>query len=234
MPASPAADPSGALTLRGLDIAVPDRDHGWRPLLTVPAFELEAGASLGIEGGSGAGKTTLLHVLAGIAAPRAGHVAWGATDLAALPAPARDAWRRRHVGMVFQDFHLVEGLGSLANILLPALFARARATAAERAAAMALLDRLGLRGDAADVAALSRGERQRVALARALLFRPPVLIADEPTASLDAEAAAMVGDLLVGLAAETGATLVVASHDRALLGRLQHRLRIVGQMLVTP
>ncbi|GGI99421.1 ABC transporter ATP-binding protein [Neoroseomonas lacus] len=234
MPASPAVEPSGTLSLRGLEIAVPDRAAGWRPLLTVPELDLPAGASLGIEGGSGAGKTTLLHILAGIATPRAGRVAWGETDLAALPAPARDAWRRRHVGMVFQDFHLVEGLSSLANVLLPALFGRTRASAAERAAAMALLDRLGVRGDVADVAALSRGERQRVALARALLFRPPVLIADEPTASLDAEAGATVGDLLVGLAAETGATLLVASHDRALLGRLQWQLRIVGNCLVTP
>lgn len=234
MPASPAAEPSGALTLRGLEIGVPDRADGWRPLLAVPELTLAAGSSLGIEGGSGAGKTTLLHVLAGIATPRAGRVAWGGTDLAALPASARDAWRRRHVGMVFQDFHLVEGLGSLANILLPALFGRARADTAERAAAMALLVRLGLRGDAGDVAALSRGERQRVALARALLFRPPVLIADEPTASLDTDAAAVVGELLVGLAAETGATLLVASHDRALLARLRQRVRIVDKALVTP
>lgn len=234
MPDSRVPEQSGALSLHGVEIAVPDRAMGWRPLVTVPEFTLAAGASLGIEGGSGAGKTTLLHVLAGIATPRAGRVAWGGTDLAALPAAARDAWRRRHVGMVFQDFHLVEGLGSLANILLPALFGRARASAAERATAIGLLGRLGLHGDASDVAALSRGERQRVALARAVLFRPPVLIADEPTASLDAEAAAAVGDLLVGLAAETGATLIVASHDLSLLGRLQRRVRIVGTMLVSP
>ncbi|MBW6397058.1 ATP-binding cassette domain-containing protein [Roseomonas sp. HJA6] len=228
----PEADPAGALALRDLSIGVPDRASGWRTLLDVAALDLPAGASLGIEGASGAGKTTLLHVLAGIAAPRSGRLAWGTVELSTLPPRARDAWRRRHVGMVFQDFHLVDGLGATANVLLPVSFEHLRPDATQREAAAALLARLGVPGAAGDVAALSRGERQRVALARALLFRPPVLIADEPTASLDPAAAALVGDLLVGLAAETGATLLVATHDRGLLGRLQRRLRIEDGSLV--
>lgn len=233
MRALPEAEAAGALTVRDLAIAVPDRARGWRPLLAIPALDLPPGSSLGIEGASGAGKTTLLHVLAGIAAPRAGHLAWGETELSALPSRARDAWRRRHVGMVFQDFHLVDGLGAAANVLLPVSFEHLRPAPAQREAAAALLARLGVPVAAGDVAALSRGERQRVALARALLFRPHVLIADEPTASLDPEAAALVGDLLVGLAAESGATLMVASHDRALLARLQRCLRIEDGGLVS-
>ena len=231
MPASSAPEPAGALALRGLEVGV-RAGAARRRLLTIEALDLPAGASLGLEGGSGSGKTTLLHTLVGIATPLAGRIAWGGTDLAAATPAARDAWRRRRLGMVFQEFHLVEELDALANVLLPVSFARLRPTAEERATATALLARLGLAGRGGRVAALSRGERQRVALARALLARPAVLVADEPTASLDAAAAAEVAALLVELAAATGATLLVASHDRALLGQLGQRRRLAeGRLL---
>lgn len=229
---SRAPEPVGRLALRELEIGIAARGEERRSLLRIPALDLAPGESLGIEGASGAGKTLLLHTLAGIAAPLGGRVLWGATDLAALPPGARDVWRRRHAGLVFQDFHLVEGLGAVENVTLPATFERLGPSDAERDAAVVLLLRLGVDPGARHVAALSRGERQRVAIARALLRRPAVLIADEPTASLDAAAAAVVGEMLVALAALAGATLLVASHDPALLAQLGRRCRIADGGLV--
>lgn len=233
---APAARPAaaGALSVRGLLLGVAERGAAPRRLLEIPALDLPAGASLGIAGPSGAGKTTLLHALTGIALPLAGRIAWGGTDLTALSPAGRDAWRRRHVGMVFQEFHLIDGLDALGNVLLPVRFTRWAPTAEEVATAEALLHRLGLPAGHRPVAALSRGERQRVALARALLGRPAVLVADEPTASLDDAAAATVATLLLDLAAEAGATLLVASHDPRLLDRLERRGRIEGGALLLP
>lgn len=189
-------------------------------LFTIDTLTLAPGASLGIRGPSGAGKTTLFNCLAGIETPQAGRVAWHGEDIAALPEGARDRWRRRAVGLVFQDFHLVDGLDALANVLLPVHFGRWRPAADERERAAALLRRVGITSPRREVALMSRGERQRVAIARALLHRPPALLADEPTASLDPEHRAEVATLLTEAARETGASLVVFSHDLELLARL--------------
>jgi putative ABC transport system ATP-binding protein len=187
------------------------------------SLSLPPGAAVGIGGPSGSGKSSLLLMLAGIQPPTSGRIAWHGVELAGLAEAARDGWRRRHVGLVFQDFHLIPGLSALANVLLPAGFAHWRTPADLRDRAAALLDRMGLKRPAQRTSVLSRGEQQRVALARALLFEPQVLLADEPTASLDRAGAETVGDLLVEAAAETGATLIVASHDRTLLQRLDRR-----------
>lgn len=168
-----------------------------------------------IVGPSGSGKTTLLHALAGIVVPQQGRILFGELDLGALNERRRDAWRLAHCGMVFQDFRLVDELDALANVLLPAQFSRLHLPAALRQRGAALLARFELSPRAGPVARLSRGEQQRVALARALLLDPPVLLADEPTASLDADNGRRVAAALREIARE-GKTVVAVTHDERL------------------
>lgn len=203
-----------------------------RRIVDVPAFTLPAGARLAITGPSGAGKTTLLHLLAGIALPEAGAILWGGTAITRLDEAARDAWRRDHLGLVFQDFHLIDGLSALENVLLKARFGHWRAPADLTRRARALLDRVGVASGARDVATLSRGERQRVAVARAALMAPGVVLADEPTASLDAEAGAEVARLLDDLCRESGASLIAVTHDPDLASRLDVRLDLRDGRLI--
>lgn len=207
------------LEVSGLVIAFP----GAPPVLTVPALSFGAGSAVAISGPSGAGKSSLLHALAGIERPASGSVYWGGENIWAWPSRIRDRWRRERVGLVFQDMHLLTELSALDNVLLPVCFDHARVPAAMRERGLALLNRLGVTTPHRRASVMSRGERQRVAIARALLRGPSVLIADEPTASLDAAAAAAVGGLLLEVAGESGATLLVATHDVALLARLPER-----------
>jgi ABC-type lipoprotein export system ATPase subunit len=198
-------------------------------LLALDGIDLaiSAGMLAGFAGPSGSGKTSLLHAVAGLLRPRTGRVAWGGVALSELGEGARDAWRRLSVGLVFQDFHLVGELDALANVLLPVRFDHFRLSAALRARASALLDRVGITTPHRIAGLLSRGEQQRVAIARALLRQPRIVLADEPTASLDAAASRDVAELLVDTCRTAAATLVVVSHDAALLSRLDrvHELR---------
>ena len=228
MPARAApARATASLHVDGLIIAFP----GAAPVLSVPALSLPPGSLAAVQGPSGSGKTSLLHALAGIERPASGTVRWGADALWSLPAPARDRWRRERLGLVFQDMHLLAGLSALDNVLLPVLFDHVRVPAPLRDRAAALLAGLGVPDPARLAAVMSRGERQRVALARALLRQPAVLLADEPTASLDAAAAEAVGTLLLDAARDAGATLLVATHDPALVERLPRRLVLHGGTL---
>ena len=121
---------------------------------------------------------------------------------------------------MFQDFHLVDGLTALDNVLLPAYFGRWSIPSGVRARAHELLSAVAMNAPDRLAAVLSRGERQRVAFARALLLQPAIVMADEPTASLDPEQRAKLGDLLVALARAHGTTLVVISHEPELLARM--------------
>ena len=202
-------------------LLVTDLRHRYRdglpPVVDLDRLAVPAGALVALTGASGSGKTTLAYLLTGIERVRQGSVAWDATDLATLSERARDAWRRRQVGFVFQDFHLVPGLSILANVLVTCWFGRWRPSPGERERARALLDRFAVPADRPEVTDLSRGEQQRVAIARALLHAPPILVADEPTASLDAASGRTVIDLLVGEARTAGATLLAVTHDPALI-----------------
>lgn len=197
-----------------------------RVLIDIDQLELPAGQSLGISGPSGAGKSTLLYAMAGLAEHCSGQVHWGDTELLALRGGARTAFRAAHIGMVFQDFLLFDEMSADANAAIAGCFAPKSARRELRARAKAGLARLGLTDTGRSVASFSGGERQRVAIARALAGAPEVLLADEPTASLDRAAADQVIQDLTSAAEEHGTTLVTVSHDEALLARMDHILRL--------
>ncbi|WP_225766492.1 ABC transporter ATP-binding protein [Inquilinus sp. Marseille-Q2685] len=212
-----AAGPPDLLA-RGVSARFRDRTGAPIEALRSVTARFPAGRLTAVVGPSGSGKTTLIHTLAGIVRPAAGEVGFGGTVVSALAEGARDAWRRRHCGLVFQQFRLVEELGALANVTLPALFSRSRLDPALRARARELLARFEVPDRPVPAARLSRGEQQRVALARALLLDPPIILADEPTASLDSGNGERVAAALAELAGE-GRIVVCATHDPALAGR---------------
>jgi putative ABC transport system ATP-binding protein len=187
--------------------------------LEIERLSVPGGALLAVTGPSGSGKSTLLYAIGGLLKPRRGRVLWDGHDILSKRETARDRWRRHTIGFAFQDFHLLPELSPLQNVLLPASFERLTAPRAVRARAHALLDQLKVPQARASTASLSRGEQQRVAIARALLFDPPVILADEPTASLDAKAGAIVIDILIQLSMRDGRTVIAVSHDQALLTR---------------
>lgn len=197
------------------------------PALSIESFRLPAGGHLAVTGASGSGKSTLVNILTGLERLKKGAVRWGGTDIGGLSESRRDRWRGETIGLVMQDFHLFEGLSALDNILLPARLARvANAATVERA--HELLQIVGLSRPEQKVETMSRGEMQRVAVARAIVRKPAVIVADEPTASLDSESGAQVAELIVTLAEREKSTLIVVSHDPALIERFDNRIRLVG------
>ena len=178
-----------------------------------------------LAGPSGSGKSTLLYLLSGLMRPDVGSIRWNGQDLATLNEARRDGWRRRNAGFVFQNFHLIEEMSPEDNVLVGGWFS-SWSVRFLRPRAVELLDRLEVPRERKKVALLSRGEQQRVAIARALLFDPPVIFADEPTASLDAAAGHNVVTTLRRLASEDGKTVICASHDADLLGTCDHVVRI--------
>ncbi len=208
------------MTLAAISVSASFQDAGG---VTIPALQdisarFAPGQLSAVVGPSGCGKTTLLHALAGIVVPQQGRILFGSLELGLLNERQRDAWRLAHCGMVFQDFRLIDELDSLANVLLPAQFSRLQLPAALRQRGLELLNRFELPQRAGPVARLSRGEQQRVALARALLLDPPLLLADEPTASLDADNGQRIALALQELARQ-GKTVVTVTHDEGLAAR---------------
>lgn len=195
-----------------------------RPALDVERLELESGARHCLVGRSGSGKTTLLSVLSGVLVPGAGRVWLGETDLFALSESQRDAFRARRIGCVFQTLNLLDGLTALENLTLAQRFAGIAAGPA-RHRALELLDELGLAGrEDARPGELSLGEQQRLAIARAVCKRPNLVLADEPTASLDDDNARAALDLL--LSASGDGTVVVVSHDARAIERFSSVIRM--------
>jgi predicted ABC-type transport system involved in lysophospholipase L1 biosynthesis ATPase subunit len=175
----------------------------------------------------------LLHACAGLVPLACGHVLWGDADLARMGDAARTAFRRRSLGFIFQDHLLFEELDALGNAALPAAYAPRAERAALRAQACGLLDRLGLGGAARrNTAVMSGGERQRIAVARALAGDPPVILADEPTASLDRATADQLAEDLFSLARKDGRTVLIVSHDTALQARADRLLHLADGRLI--
>ena len=189
--------------------------------LAVPELRVQPGETVAVIGPSGSGKTTLLNLIAGIATPEQGSVALGDLELCALDDGARRDFRIRHVGLVFQEFELIEYLSVFDNILLPyRINPSLRLEPAVRERARELAQRVGI-GDLLGrfVGRLSQGERQRAAVCRALVTEPWLLLADEPTGNLDPANKGRVLDILFEYAREAGATLLAVTHDHDLLGR---------------
>lgn len=194
---------------------------GERPWnLHIPAFDLASGEHAALTGASGCGKSTFLHLAAGIVRPDAGSICIDGTDITALPESGMDRFRAERIGYVFQEFNLLPGLTALQNVVVRAAFQGGGTALTARA--KGLLDRLGL-GERMHhrPAELSVGQRQRVAVARALVANPVLLLADEPTGSLDAAAGGLILDELLSLATTQNATLLVVTHDPAIAGRLR-------------
>jgi putative ABC transport system ATP-binding protein len=182
------------------------------------------GETVAVMGASGAGKSTLLALLAGLDEPTSGKVRLADRELTSLDEDGRAAVRASHVGFVFQSFHLVPSLTAVENVMLPLELAGRRDA---RTTALEVLDRVGLKERVGHYPRqLSGGEQQRVAIARAFVTRPDVLFADEPTGNLDAATGERIMELLFGLNAETGTTLVLVTHDQALAARCGRVIRL--------
>lgn len=193
-------------------------------VLDVPGFVLAAGEQAALEGSSGSGKSTLLHVIAGIMRPDAGRVEVAGTDINRLPEGRRDRLRADTLGLVFQQFNLLPGFTALENVLVAMSFASGRP---DRARATALLEAVGLGHRLHHKPAeLSTGQQQRVAVARALANRPRAVLADEPTASVDAAHQQQVVDLLKNTCTEQGVALLVVTHDPAVARQFPRRLKL--------
>lgn len=195
------------------------------------SFELTAQESVAIVGASGSGKSTLLAILAGLDTPSDGSVRLRGQNLFSLNEDERAAVRARELGFVFQSFQLLPNLTALENVMLP-LELRGVRDAREQAAAM--LTRVGLGERLGHYPrVLSGGEQQRVALARAFVQRPALLLADEPTGSLDFATGASVMELMFELNREAGTTLVLVTHDREIAARCERQLRIEAGRLAS-
>ena len=184
------------------------------------SMSVKAGESVAIVGPSGSGKSTLLNIIGALDTPTAGRVAFGGRDLSGLDESELAALRRDRIGFVFQLHHLLPQCTALENVLVPIL-ARRRAGYDDRTRAAGLLERVGLGARMEHrPGTLSGGERQRVAVARALINAPKLLLADEPTGSLDRASSDSLADLLVELNREQGVTLVVVTHAGGLAKRM--------------
>ena len=200
-------------------------------ILSDISFNVSNSEAVAIVGASGSGKSTLLGLLAGLDTPTSGRVMIDGHDLFALDEDGRARLRAQLVGFVFQSFQLLGGYTALENVMLPLELA-GRPDAGETARAM--LARVGLAARLGHYPRhLSGGEQQRVALARAFVVRPKLLLADEPTGSLDAEAGAAVIDLMLELNRDFGTTLVMVTHDEQLAVRCQRSIRLAAGRILS-
>ncbi|HKE93038.1 MAG TPA: ABC transporter ATP-binding protein [Povalibacter sp.] len=205
--------------------------EGTLTILAEVDLAIAAGETVAIVGASGAGKSTLLALLAGLDEPTSGQIWLNGKELTALSEDGRAAVRARHVGFVFQSFHLVPSLTAIENVMLPLELAgrpQAREAAAE------VLEKVNLSARRGHYPRqLSGGEQQRVAIARAFVTRPAVLFADEPTGNLDAVTGERIIELLFELNRAVQTTLVVVTHDQSIAQRCSRIIRIDAGRIVS-
>lgn len=193
-------------------------------VLSIPHLEVEEGQHLCVLGSSGSGKTTLLHILGGLLAPSEGKVLIGNTDIYGLNNQQRDKYRGQNVGLIFQKPHLIAALSVEDNLVLAQYLS---GTAQDKGRAVEVLEELNLGHKAkSKVKSLSQGEQQRVTIARALLNRPRIILADEPTASLDDANAHKVIELLKSQAEKYKASLMIATHDQRVKDEFELQLNL--------
>lgn len=199
-------------------------DYAGAPVLSVRTFVLNQGDHALVLGPSGSGKSTLLHLAAGVLTATRGEIQACGQPLATMPEAARDRFRGRNVGLVYQRLHLIAALTASANLALARYMAGLAPDADRINQALAAV---GLQGRASAYPhELSQGQQQRVAIARALVNQPQLILADEPTSSLDDSNAQTVLDLLLEQAAEHGATLLIATHDQRIADRIPRKLQL--------
>lgn len=195
--------------------------------VSITSLKIAAGEQLALAGPSGSGKTTLLHLISGLLTPTSGEIRFDGLVISGMPEPWRDAWRGSTVGYVFQKLNLLAGLTVLDNLLVAMNFSDAiprrqrRQRAVDLLAAVGLADRLASR-----VQQLSMGEQQRVAIARAMANKPKLILADEPTASLDYDNSRLVLAMLKQLALEAGSILLLSTHDRQIIDSFNRVCRL--------
>lgn len=199
--------------------------HGIIRALDCPKFSAPAGASVAIMGPSGCGKSTLLGILAGLAVPTKGTVSIGAKNITTLSESKRVAFRKQHIGVVYQADNLLPFLNVFENIYLQLALCSDTSDANNRISD--LLERLGLKGMESRLPdQLSGGQRQRVAIARAIIHKPDLILADEPTGALDGKNAVNVIELLVSIHEQLRSTLIVVTHDPSIANRLEQTVTL--------
>lgn len=226
--AAPSNDVAGAavLTVTGLG-----KRYGDAPVFRHVDLRVQRGEFVAIVGDSGVGKSTLLNCLAGLDTWDEGRILQGDADLSLLDDTQRALWRRRHVGFVFQAFHVLPHLDVAQNVALPLMLLGRN----DPARVDQMLDAVGLRGLGSRLPQqLSGGQLQRVAIARALVHHPALLLADEPTGNLDPGTAARVMELLLAQTREQGAALVLVTHSQAAAARADRVLRLRSGGMETP
>ncbi len=227
---APGKDRSGparaGLEVRGLRKSYPT-PAGRLQVLDGVSLRMAPGESLAVIGPSGSGKSTLLNLLGLLDSPDAGEIFLNGREISRLKAVEAARVRRREIGFVFQDAHLLMQCTVFENVLIPLLADRARTREADHARARALLERVGIADKAAAFPdQLSGGQRQRAATARALIRQPSLLLCDEPTGNLDPAAGRRVVELFLELAQEHAVILIMATHNLELAGLLDRRLAI--------
>lgn len=204
-------------------------ETGRVPVLAGASLRLEAGATLAVTGQSGSGKSTLIALLAGLDRPDQGHIRINGRELTTMDEAGLTRFRAAHLGIVFQQFHLLPQLSAEENIRLPL---ELQGRPCPDAAIDTLLTQVGLSDRRTHLPGqLSGGECQRVAIARALAVKPLLLLADEPTGNLDVATGREIADLLFGLVAKGQMSLVVVTHNQELAQRCSHRLELVAGRL---
>ncbi|QDU81508.1 Lipoprotein-releasing system ATP-binding protein LolD [Polystyrenella longa] len=206
-----------SLLLRRLKKSFREPDGNELPIINIEHFEIKSGEQVALIGSSGGGKTTLLHLISGIHTPDSGEVIIDQVNIAGLGEPARDRFRAMKIGYIFQTFNLLPAFTALENVLLGMSFSGKKANREE---AIALLDEVGLKHRLSHrPSKLSVGEQQRVAIARALANKPKLLLADEPTASIDSRNQDNVLRMIRDVCNEHKVSLLLVTHSEEVAGQ---------------